>query len=133
MVLETCMLGNTELSAALANILHFWRTESRDIIDECDEIFSPKYEVVYPIGQQRLVQFSPDRWTIVQEMLGLINKYAAEAKTELPMSMDLHEFQGSRFPRLRFLTEDGEEGLLGRMARTHLRLRSEQLPASHWS
>lgn len=39
---------------------------ARDILDESDEILSVKYELIYTLGVQMNVQFSPDRWAIIQ-------------------------------------------------------------------
>lgn len=39
---------------------------SRDILDESDEILSVKYELIYTLGLQTNVQFGPDRWVIIQ-------------------------------------------------------------------
>ncbi|KAH7016003.1 uncharacterized protein B0I36DRAFT_254278 [Microdochium trichocladiopsis] len=46
----------------------FIHRHSRDVVDESDENFSPKFELVNSLGLQQLVDHSPKRWTCIQEV-----------------------------------------------------------------
>ncbi|XP_047146832.1 uncharacterized protein LOC124819357 isoform X1 [Hydra vulgaris] len=47
----------------------------RDILDEADEILNVKYQVIYTIGEQLLVDSGELRWIISQAVLKLVNKF----------------------------------------------------------
>jgi hypothetical protein len=51
---------------------------SRDILDESDEILSVRFELIHTIGIQQNVEFGPDRWTIIQHVLGVLAETAQE-------------------------------------------------------
>ncbi|KAF2194376.1 hypothetical protein K469DRAFT_725755 [Zopfia rhizophila CBS 207.26] len=42
--------------------------------------FSMKFELVYTMGIQRPIEFSPERWTLIQTVLDLVARFAIEVK-----------------------------------------------------
>ncbi|KAK8112290.1 uncharacterized protein PG998_008747 [Apiospora kogelbergensis] len=90
---------------------------SRDIIDESDENFSTKFELVYTMGQQRPVEHSPMRWTLAQQVLSLIKPLADEIHSKSPKSLEMLDWHGQhwRFPIIRVLDASGAERLLDRL------------------
>jgi hypothetical protein len=53
-------------------IIGFYRdfdSASRDIVDESDENFSVKFELIYTMGTQAAVEMSPRRLILIQELL----------------------------------------------------------------
>lgn len=56
------------------------RKKSRDILDESDEILSIRHELIYTIGNSRPIEGYPDRWIVIQQVLGLIRQHLREAK-----------------------------------------------------
>jgi hypothetical protein len=101
---------------SLLRTQEFFDTSSRDIVDESDENFSMKFELVYTMGTQRPVELSPERWFIVQAIFELVGRYAAQVKTELPDSIEYDDRHAHRFPRIRTLKSDAEDKLLDLMA-----------------
>ncbi|KAI0477366.1 hypothetical protein GGR56DRAFT_636982 [Xylariaceae sp. FL0804] len=85
---------------------------SRDIIDESDENFSVKFELIYTIGQQKPVQMSPDRWLIIQAVLTLVYQNAAKVKDAMPDFLQLPPQEAGRFGTLRILKETAGQYLL---------------------
>lgn len=85
---------------------------SRDIVDESDENFSVKFELIYTMGAQMSIGFAPDRWLLIQELLALIPRLAAQVMAALPRSIEVQHDGDGRFPRVRFLSEEGAEALL---------------------
>ncbi|KAF4469857.1 hypothetical protein FALBO_3237 [Fusarium albosuccineum] len=94
----------------------FFAQSSRDVVDESDENFSVKFELIYTLGQQRSIEHSPDRWNVIQEILGIVAKFCAEAKDEFSQSIEFDHRHSERFPRVRFLRPDAEEAILDRVA-----------------
>ncbi|KAL3483630.1 hypothetical protein BJX62DRAFT_249297 [Aspergillus germanicus] len=104
MELELELDGLTELAEELKKTRLLFENHSRDVVDESDENFD------------RSIEHSPGRWVIVQEVLSLIHRFAAEVKEEFPQSIDLDERHHHRFPVIRFLRRDAEKAIFNRIA-----------------
>ncbi|KAJ4987967.1 hypothetical protein SVAN01_06542 [Stagonosporopsis vannaccii] len=90
----------------------WFKAVSRDIVDESDENFSVKFELIYTMGVQGPIGFAPDRWLLIQEVLALIPRLAAQVLLSLPLSVEVQHDTDGRFPRVRILSEEGAESLL---------------------
>ncbi|KAJ4374686.1 hypothetical protein N0V86_007559 [Didymella sp. IMI 355093] len=111
MAIESSAIGKGDISVSLRDTQDFFDRVTRDIVDESDENFSPRFELVYTMGSQRSIKFSPDRWIIIQDILNLIPQIATQIKEELPVSIHLHHGGPGRFPRIRILRRDASERL----------------------
>ncbi|KAK8019158.1 hypothetical protein PG990_004296 [Apiospora arundinis] len=97
----------------------YLETHSRDIIDESDENFSVKFELIYTIGRQRPVEMSPDRWIVIQQVLEMIRRLAPGFAEKYPEGFELHSEGSFHFSRLRFLN-DGPGSLLLKSVARHI-------------
>ncbi|PHH66135.1 hypothetical protein CDD81_198 [Ophiocordyceps australis] len=104
---------------------------ARDIVDESDENFSVKFELTYTIGQQQPIDYSPDRWIMVQEVLELVAQLSTDLKREFPNSVDLDNRRAGRFPRIRVLRPDAQEAMVNLIATTILERGIKGLPIAH--
>ncbi|SPO01443.1 uncharacterized protein DNG_04116 [Cephalotrichum gorgonifer] len=96
---------------------HFLFDNARDIVDESDENFSVKFELVYTMGPQQSVDHSPQRWRIIQEILGIIRTASSQVKRELPNAIEIHDspaYPGS-FPRTRVLNSEAMQSMLEKL------------------
>jgi len=66
MGLECLISGKEAVGSSLLSTQEFFDTSSRDIVDESDENFSVKFELIYTMGMQRPIELSPERWTCIQ-------------------------------------------------------------------
>ncbi|KAJ6041580.1 hypothetical protein N7460_006970 [Penicillium canescens] len=112
MCLECFIVGKPNVGRSLLRILQFFQNSSRDIVDESDENFNVKFELIYTMGAERSVELSPQRWMVIQEVLHLVREYADRVKVRLPQSIQLNQHQRGRFPRIRLLDRDAEQALL---------------------
>ncbi|OAL48858.1 hypothetical protein IQ07DRAFT_681560 [Pyrenochaeta sp. DS3sAY3a] len=112
MGIECLLNGQPDIGRSLLRTQHFFDNKSRDIVDESDENFSVKLELVYTMGTQRPIELSPERWTIIHSVLELVIRYAADVKKMFPSSVEFDNRWESRFPRTRILRSDAEEKLL---------------------
>ena len=55
------------------------------------------------MGMQRAIEFSPDRWTIIQHVLGLLGRYAHQVHERLEHGLEVVSAQPGGFPRIRIL------------------------------
>ena len=80
---------------------------SRDIVDECDENFNVKYELIYTMGTQQPVDMSPDRWILIQGLFSIIidtvQKLRSSRAVEVLGGMVIEEHGPARFPTLRII------------------------------
>ncbi|KAH9906006.1 hypothetical protein F4778DRAFT_802433, partial [Xylariomycetidae sp. FL2044] len=111
MGIECMLTGRKKIGQALLEIQRSLQDSCRDIVDESDENFSPKFELVYTLGSQRPTEFSPDRWTCIHQVLEMIKEAASRAVREYPESLEVQSSSG-HFPRIRFLRQDGQARVL---------------------
>jgi hypothetical protein len=82
---------------------------ARDILDESDEILSVRFELIYTLGVQQNIQFSPDRWSIIQYVLRVLAETAQNLNvndpSEGPPGLEVIEVAAGAFPRIRILQE----------------------------
>ncbi|KAL1893975.1 hypothetical protein Sste5346_006116 [Sporothrix stenoceras] len=108
MGIERCMNGQTDdgIGKAMLATQHYLDHVSRDIVDESDEIFSAKFELIYTMGTQRPTELSPTRWGLLQELMDIVGVAVAQLKKEMPDAVEIFvedtRWTG-RFPRTRLL------------------------------
>lgn len=61
MELECQLNGQSHTAKKMMETRQFFETSSRDVVDESDENFSVKFELIYTLGQQQPIEHSPDR------------------------------------------------------------------------
>ncbi|KXJ86074.1 hypothetical protein Micbo1qcDRAFT_219949 [Microdochium bolleyi] len=105
-----------ETADRLLQLHEFMRDHSRDVVDESDENFSPKFELVYSLGLQQPIDHSPVRWTCIQEVLDVIRTCLPQLKEDFPHGIDVHEGPRGCFPRTRLIEPAASEQLLDRLA-----------------
>ncbi|KAF1968390.1 hypothetical protein BU23DRAFT_514913 [Bimuria novae-zelandiae CBS 107.79] len=115
MGIECLISGQNAVGKSLLQTQSFFDTKSRDIVDESDENFSVKFELVYTMGEARLIDMSPVRWQIVHSVLTLVSRYALQVHEDLPESVEVDTRSG-RVPRVRILKDDATDRLLDLVA-----------------
>ncbi|TIC93966.1 hypothetical protein CH35J_009644 [Colletotrichum higginsianum] len=128
MAIETAILRKASVSQSLVRAKDFLGRVSRDIVDESDENFSVKFELVYTMGTQRPVEFSPDRWVCIQQVLEVVRKFLPEVQKAHADSIEVSAQHDGCFPRTRILQESARDLLLGLVARHLSKAGSKGLP-----
>ena len=109
--LEHCRKGDAD-AMQLYNLRCWLREHARDVLDEADEILNVKYQVVYTLGNQLLVDGGEQRWIIAQAVLKLVNKYAAELFQQYGQERFEYKRDEKRgcdsFSNIRFINNDTE-------------------------
>lgn len=93
----------TKLGQALVRTQHWLERHSRDILDESDEILSVRFELVYTVGVQQMIELSPDRWIIIQHVLGMADCCAGQLFQQYPQSLEVRSSKPGRFSLVRIL------------------------------
>ncbi|KIY51106.1 hypothetical protein FISHEDRAFT_37737 [Fistulina hepatica ATCC 64428] len=111
---------NAEETKALVSTRTWLDEYSRDILDESDEILSPKYQLIYTLGTPHSLE--SERWQLVQETLSLLQKHLTpDVVRRLSKDLEFVTRDGdgavSSFPRLRFLSDDCAQQILTELAK----------------
>ncbi|KAJ4127295.1 hypothetical protein NW765_017247 [Fusarium oxysporum] len=127
-----CQLNNKpSVAEKMMEVRKFFDTSSGDIVDESDENFSVKFELIYTVGQQRPIDHSPDRWRVIQEILGLIARFSAEVKRDLPQSLDYDDQHDGRVPKVRILRPDADKVIFDRVVTFICETGMDGFPIAH--
>lgn len=116
MGVESCISGQPTMSGELMQRLGFLDAHSRDIVDESDENFSVKFELLYTIGTQSSIEYSPERWICVQHVLKIFKKIASEVHRQSPTAVEIYSQAHGGFPRTRILQAGAQDRITKRIA-----------------
>jgi hypothetical protein len=112
---ECCIAEKDAVGRTLMATQDFFDEYSRDIVDESDENFSVRFELIYTMGAQQPIELSPDRWFLLQ-LLDHVQKSAIHVAEVLPFSIELHSGDDGTFPRMRLLRGDATKLLVLQVA-----------------
>lgn len=116
MGLECGIGGEDTLAYELLGIQKFFNESSRDIVDESDENFNVKFELIYTIGAQRPIEYSPHRWVAAQEVLKVLADCCLAMHQDMPQSIEIENLGPGRVPRIRILDTDAQDAVVARAA-----------------
>ncbi|KAH4108552.1 hypothetical protein HBI25_111470 [Parastagonospora nodorum] len=116
MGIECLLTDRHEIAKQLLEGQAFLNRCTSDIIDETDEQFSVKLELIYTMGSQRAIEYAPQRWLVIQRVLELLPSLADAVQAQLPKSIEVRDSHDRRFPKIRVLKKDAEEMLLDLLA-----------------
>ena len=83
---------------------------SRDVIDESDFTLAVKTQLIYPSGPQVHVDGAPQRWTIAEALISLVEDHLPALQSRGMEVVRLNKAHGS-FPMMHFLKQDAEDEL----------------------
>ncbi|KAF8551419.1 hypothetical protein OG21DRAFT_1487022 [Imleria badia] len=75
----------------------------RDILDESDEVLHARFQLVYTMGTQQLIDGYPERWTIAQQVLRLVKKHVYSLSRYARDSIEYEHGPPGSFPHVRIL------------------------------
>ncbi|KAI9896164.1 hypothetical protein N3K66_008336 [Trichothecium roseum] len=120
MAIERANAHQDDVSSLLFRSQEFLDRSSRDIVDESDENFDVKLELVYPIGTQRPIDHSPARWDCIQGVLGIFKDCLPRLEQHYPGSLQTCRGQegcsAGSFPRTRLLRDDIKQAVVEQVA-----------------
>jgi Protein of unknown function (DUF3638) len=117
-----------EIGKVMVQTQQWLYQHSRDVLDESDEILSVRFELIYTLGMQQDIHFSPDRWCIIQRVLDVLSETARDVWNEFPHGLEVLEESAGAFPRIRILQEDTGKTLLNKVAQSICRSGLSSLP-----
>lgn len=116
MGIEGRIAGDKEAASHLLDMQKFFDNVSRDVPDESDMNFSPKFELIYTMGSQRTIELAPDRWQIIQSFLQVLPRVALNIKENFAEGIEIVDSGDRHYPRIRLLDSDAVEQFVSRAA-----------------
>ena len=114
---EKLSSGQDKLGKALVRTQRWLQANSRDILDESDEILNVRFELVYTIGSQQTIELSPDRWIIIQHVLRMVDSCAERLLQQYPQSLEMRPSRSGRFSLIRILQSSAGVELVNMVAK----------------
>jgi hypothetical protein len=108
---------SSDAADSILKLQQLFDDSSRDIADESDEVFNAKFELVYTMGSQQPVEFAPQRWLIIQEILALVRVYSGHVKEKLPLGIEVQTGSEGMYPKVRILRRDARDQLSGLLSK----------------
>lgn len=130
MSLECFISGRPAVGRSLLQTLRIFDERGRDVIDESDENFSVKFELIYSMGAQQPVEFAPQRWNLIQKVLQLVCIFASKVDLSQPGSIEVLKQENGGFPRTRVLDQRADRALVQKIAEHVCEHGIEYLPIS---
>ena len=116
MGIERLTSGDFALASPLLQSQRWLESNTRDILDESDELLDVKFQLIYTLGTQRMMDGQPDRWLITQSIFDLIDKHASKLQEQYPSHIEIKYRTSSSFPAIRLLSKLISQELISRTA-----------------
>lgn len=116
MGIERLTSGDFALASPLLQSQLWLESNARDILDESDELLDVKFQLIYTLGSQRLMDGQPHRWLITQGIFDLVQKHASKLSKENPKQIEISHRTSSSFPAIRLLSKTIGQELTTRIA-----------------
>ncbi|KAL1895128.1 hypothetical protein Cpir12675_003400 [Ceratocystis pirilliformis] len=110
-------LSQSPCADTLVVIQDFMNKRSCFLVDESDENFSVRFELIYTIGNQQPIENSPQRWFTIQEVLSLVAAHIGTVQEKFPQSVEISQDKAGSFPRVRILDADAMQYLIEKVAK----------------
>ena len=104
------------LAKAMMELEDWFQRRCRNILDESDEILDPKFQLVYSMGSQRMIDAQPLRWTLTQAVLSNFAKQAQLLDVLEPGLLEI-DHRGRFFPTITFLNPIAGDKILDMIVR----------------
>lgn len=112
MAVDRLLSSSNKQDATVAHALQDtqkWLTaNSRDILDESDEILHVRYQLVYTVGEQQPLEDHPDRWTTIQQLFPLVSHRISLLKPQFPDSFMCEPGLSGQFPLIRIVPDSNQ-------------------------
>ncbi|KAK6429976.1 hypothetical protein LTR95_013876 [Oleoguttula sp. CCFEE 5521] len=97
--------------------LEFLDEYSREsLVDEADENFSVRFELIYTVGTHCKIDLDRERWLLIHEVLRATMLVARHVASIMPQGIEIFEATGGGFPRIRLLHPDAEQLFQSKLA-----------------
>ncbi|EPS39093.1 hypothetical protein H072_7131 [Dactylellina haptotyla CBS 200.50] len=128
---KMCTEEDDHVGLELCKTQAWLHTNSRDLLDESDEILRVNHTLVYTVGTPRPMDNQPYRWLDLLKIFDVVKFHALELQSRFPQGLEIAMKDGgaSGFPYLRILQLRAANALVKAVATT---LVFEDSPGLQW-
>ncbi|KAL7554906.1 hypothetical protein ACHAWF_018454 [Thalassiosira exigua] len=110
LALEEALKCDPAISAELLEIRRFLNANCKDFLDESDMILSPKYQLIYTLGNAQDMDGAKLRWAVAAAALQSVGDMAEELHLSFPQVVEVkNPCDKTKFSSVRLLEGSGEE------------------------
>ncbi|KAF9473711.1 hypothetical protein BDN70DRAFT_362759 [Pholiota conissans] len=106
-ILSSKGLNRSQVVRDLIATQTWLHSNSRDVLDESDELLHIRFQLIYTMDQQQSIDNGPDRWVTTQRIFDVVRRHMWNLQKEFPEDVELVERHNSmddgRFPHFRLL------------------------------
>jgi hypothetical protein len=96
--IKSVLIDESELAQSMLATQEYFDSLTCDIIDKVDENLSVKFELIYTMGSQESIDYTPERWTIIQQILALLPRFAIQTQKDLLEAINIQDISNEKFP-----------------------------------
>ena len=126
--LQQLLNGRLEQASLMMKLQSWFTQRCRDILDECDHMLDVKTQLIYPSGSQSLVDGHPNRWKVVQKILGLVKKHVGQLQRDFPRGVEVVNRNRGSYPTIYLLNDTVKDVLVHRLTESILNGEGAILP-----
>ena len=119
--LERMIAGDSTLAKMLLERQAWLNSNSRDILDESDEILDVRFQLVYTLGTQRNMDGQPHRWLLTQDVLDRVSIHAIALGEMDSRSIEVRRKTKADFPMICLRSNSVEGSIKARVLEDILR------------
>lgn len=129
-----CLLDNrVQEGCNLMKILEWFEKYSRDVMDECDQILSPRTQLIYPSGEQTIVDGGSRRWNMIAYVLRTLFDSVVDYEKRNRQDLEVEPHRPGSFPFVHLRSEAAGDRLIAFLVRTLCDPDSSPLPLTRLS
>ncbi|RVD83243.1 uncharacterized protein DFL_007638 [Arthrobotrys flagrans] len=115
--MEQLLHGNRSFADGLIETQEWLDENTRDVLDESDEILHIRYQLIYTMGKQQSLEGDQDRWTVIQDFLDYLQEQATVWETKDPATIEVLASGEAKYPTIRIIDQKTGERMLVDMAK----------------
>ncbi|KAK6510630.1 hypothetical protein TWF506_009733 [Arthrobotrys conoides] len=116
MGMEKLIQGKRSFADILIDTQDWLDKNTRDVLDESDEILHIRYQLIYTMGKQQTLEGGQDRWTLIQDFAEYLQECATRWAAENPAAVEVLTSGEAKFPTIRIIDHEFGEKMLKNMA-----------------
>ncbi|KAK6335028.1 hypothetical protein TWF718_010470 [Orbilia javanica] len=128
MGLEKLLRGDHSFADVLIETQEWLDQETRDVLDESDEILHIRYQLIYTMGQQHSLDGDRDRWTLIQDFLDYLQEQAKVWGGRNPSAIEVLVPGEARYPVIRVIDQETGREMLKDMAKNICSNNTDKMP-----
>ena len=113
--IERLIAGDLHVGSSVITTQKWLDEHCRDILDESDELLDVKFQLIYSLGTQRMMDGQPDRWTLVMDIFDLIMRIVPSLAKDFANQVEVSQRTPSSFPALKLHSPDMAHLLISRL------------------